>query len=93
MFNNISAYGTSKNKTLHCFMAKITSHFKPYVPTLSKLPELTLRAVFLGIALGLIFGIGNAYLGLKVGTTVSASIPAAVLSMAFLRIFSKNVSI
>jgi len=74
-------------------MAKITSHFKPYVPTLSKLPELTLRAVFLGIALGLIFGIGNAYLGLKVGTTVSASIPAAVLSMAFLRIFSKNVSI
>jgi uncharacterized oligopeptide transporter (OPT) family protein len=74
-------------------MAKITSKFKPFIPTHSKLPELTWRAIFLGVILGLIFGIGNTYLGLKVGTTVSASIPAAVLSMASLRLFSKNVSI
>ena len=49
--------------------------------------ELTLRASLLGIFLGLIFNIGNTYLGLKVGMTVSASIPAAVLSMAILRLF------
>jgi putative OPT family oligopeptide transporter len=58
-----------------------------------KTREFTLRAIILGIVLGLIFGIGNAYLGLKVGTTVSASIPAAVLSMAILRTCFKRVSI
>jgi putative OPT family oligopeptide transporter len=58
-----------------------------------KTREFTFRAITLGIALGLVFGIGNAYLGLKVGTTVSASIPAAVLSMAILRTFFKKVSI
>ena len=55
--------------------------------------EFTLRALILGIILGLLFGVGNTFLGLKVGTTVSASIPAAVLSMAILRAFFKNVSI
>jgi putative OPT family oligopeptide transporter len=68
-------------------------NFKPFVNSSSKLPEFTFRAILLGGLLGLIFGVGNAYLGLKVGTTVSASIPAAVMSMAILRIFSKNVSI
>ncbi len=55
--------------------------------------EFTLRAIILGCLLGLIFGIGNAYLGLKVGTTVSASIPAAVLSMAILKTFFKRTTI
>jgi putative OPT family oligopeptide transporter len=67
--------------------------FKPYVPAKSKMPEFTIRAVILGILLGLVFGVGNAYLGLKVGTTVSASIPAAVLSMAILRTFFNKASI
>lgn len=58
-----------------------------------KTREFTFRAILLGVILGLVFGIGNAYLGLKVGTTVSASIPAAVLSMAILRTFFKKVSI
>lgn len=67
---------------------------KPYVASKDvKTPEFTVRAVILGMILGLIFGIGNAYLGLKVGTTVSASIPAAVLSMAILRTFFRGVSI
>lgn len=61
--------------------------FKPFVPAQSKMVEFSLRAILLGILLGLIFGVGNVYLGLKVGTTVSASIPAAVLSMAILRTF------
>lgn len=55
--------------------------------------EFTLRAVVLGLLLGIVFGVGNAYLGLKIGTTVSASIPAAVMSMALLRFFGKNVTI
>jgi putative OPT family oligopeptide transporter len=58
-----------------------------------KTREFTFRAIVLGVVLGLVFGIGNAYLGLKVGTTVSASIPAAVISMAILRTFFKKVSI
>ena len=49
------------------------------------MPEFTLRAVVLGIVLSLAFGMVNAYLGLKIGLTVSASIPSAVLSMAVLR--------
>jgi putative OPT family oligopeptide transporter len=67
--------------------------FKPHVAADSKMKEFTLRAVILGILLGLVFGIGNAYLGLKVGMTVSASIPAAVLSMAILRTFFSKPSI
>ena len=63
---------------------------RPYISSKDvKMREFTLRAVVLGVILGLVFGVGNAYLGLKVGTTVSASIPAAVLSMAILRTFFK----
>ncbi len=70
------------------------STHKPYISAKdTKTREFTLRAVILGILLGLMFGVGNAYLGLKVGTTVSASIPAGVLSMAILRSFFKKVSI
>ncbi len=71
----------------------MASAFKPYVSDKTKLKEFSCKAILLGVFLGLLFGIGNAYLGLKVGTTVSASIPAAVLSMAILRIFFKKVSI
>ncbi len=67
--------------------------FKPYVSANESPPEFTFKAIFLGIILGLIFCVGNAYLGLKIGTTISASIPAAVFSMAILRLFFRNVSI
>ncbi|MGC1878244.1 MAG: oligopeptide transporter, OPT family [Rhabdochlamydiaceae bacterium] len=71
----------------------MSDHHPVIAATDVKTREFTFRAVVLGIILGLIFGVGNAYLGLKVGTTVSASIPAAVLSMAILRTFFKRVSI
>lgn len=71
----------------------MASQFTPYVKSDTNTKEFTFRAIFLGILLGLIFGVGNAYLGLKVGTTVSASIPAAVMSMAILRTFFHKVSI
>lgn len=66
---------------------------KPYISARQKVPEFTLKAILFGVALGLVFGIGNAYLGLKMGTTVSASIPAAVLSMALLKRLFRRTSI
>lgn len=59
--------------------------FVPYVPSSRSLPELTVVAIVFGIILAIVFGAANAYLGLKVGLTVSASIPAAVISMGVLR--------
>jgi len=67
--------------------------FKPHIAPKTKMREFTLRAIVLGCILSTIFGVGNAYLGLKIGTTVSASIPAAVLSMAILRTFFKRPTI
>lgn len=59
----------------------------PYVPASRSLPEITIRSVVLGVLLSVALGAANAYLGLFAGITVSASIPAAVISMAILRFF------
>lgn len=59
--------------------------FKPYIPADRKETELTFSSVILGILLAVVFGAANAYLGLRVGMTVSASIPAAVISMGVYR--------
>jgi putative OPT family oligopeptide transporter len=59
--------------------------FKPYVADEESLPELTLRALVLGSVLGLVFGASSVYLGLRVGLTVSASIPIAVISITVFR--------
>lgn len=67
--------------------------FKPYVPASKKLPEFTWVSLIVGALLAIVFGAANAYLGLIVGMTVSASIPAAVISMAILRIILKRTSI
>jgi len=67
--------------------------FKPFVKASEKQTEFSVRALILGILLSLLFAVGNAYLGLKVGMTISASIPAAVLSMAILRTFFRKVGI
>jgi putative OPT family oligopeptide transporter len=63
--------------------------FTPYVPDQTLLRELTPRAVVLGTLLGVIFGASSLYLVLKVGLTVSASIPVAVISIALFRLGSK----
>ena len=55
--------------------------FKSYVPANENPPEFTVTSVVMGILLAVVFGAANAYLGLRVGMTVSASIPAAVISM------------
>jgi len=61
-----------------------------YIPAGTSLPELTLRAVVLGAFLGVIFGASSLYLVLKVGLTVSASIPVAVISLTLFRLWSKT---
>src|SRR5258708_21702724 len=63
--------------------------FTPYVPDEARLPELSVRAVVLGSVLGLIFGASSVYLALRVGLTVSASVPIAVISITVFRAFSK----
>ncbi len=62
----------------------------PFIPASQSLPEITLKAVVLGFVLSAVLAGANAYLGLKVGMTVSASIPAAVISMALLRLFREH---
>ncbi len=66
---------------------------KPYVPATTVLPELTVKAVGLGLVLAAMMGAANAYLALKAGQTVSATFPAAILAMAAFRLpfFRGNV--
>ena len=67
--------------------------FKPYIPASKVTPELTVTSIVMGILLAVIFGAANAYLGLRVGMTVSASIPAAVIAMGVIRVIMRKNSI
>lgn len=69
------------------------NEFKPYIPAEKVTPELTITSIIMGILLAVVFGAANAYLGLRVGMTVSASIPAAVISMGVIRVLMKKNSI
>ena len=67
--------------------------FKPFVPAEKVVPEITVTSIVVGIMLAVVFGAANAYLGLRVGMTVSASIPAAVLSMTIIRLIMRRDSV
>ncbi len=67
--------------------------FKPYVPAEKVTAELTVTSIIMGVLLAVVFGAANAYLGLRVGMTVSASIPAAVIAMGVIRIVMRRNSI
>ncbi len=67
--------------------------FKPYIPAEKITPEITVTSVIMGIFLAVVFGAANAYLGLRVGMTVSASIPAAVIAMGVIRVIMRKNSI
>ena len=71
----------------------IYENFKPYVPANKITPEFTVTSIIMGIVLAVVFGAANAYLGLRVGMTVSASIPAAVISMAVIRVIMRKDSV
>lgn len=67
--------------------------FQPFIPADKVMPEFTVTSIVLGILLAIAFGGANAYLGLRVGMTVSASIPAAVISMGVIRMILRKDSI
>ena len=66
------------------------SEYRPYVPASQSLAEFTLKAVVIGVLMAVVFGAANAYLGLRVGLTVSASIPAAVMAVAIFRVLRRG---
>lgn len=65
--------------------------FKPYVPADSKMQEFTIRALIIGLIMCVVLGAANAYLGLRAGMTIAATYPAAVIGMAFLRLFKGSI--
>ena len=69
------------------------NEFKPYIPAEKITPEITVTSMIMGVLLAVVFGAANAYLGLRVGMTVSASIPAAVIAMGVIRILMRRNSI
>ena len=69
--------------------ALIQPAFRPYIPAASHLRELSVRSIVVGTLLGMIFGMSSLYLTLKVGLTVSASIPVAVISITLFRLWAK----
>ena len=72
---------------------KEEKEFKPYISAKKELPEISVSSVVVGIVLAVVFGAANAYLGLRVGMTVSASIPAAVLGMGVYRVIARKDTI
>ncbi len=67
--------------------------FKPYISADRIVPEFTVKSVLIGVILAIVFGAANAYLGLRVGMTISASIPAAVIGMGVMKVFFRKNSI
>lgn len=67
-------------------MTKTDDNLVPYVPNEKRLAEFTVQAAILGFVLSIVFNAANAYLGLKIGLTISASIPSAIISMTALRV-------
>ena len=65
--------------------------FKPFVPAETEMAELTVKALLLGALMAIVLGAANAYLGMKVGLTVAATFPAAVVAMAALRPFRGTI--
>ncbi|MBV9766694.1 MAG: oligopeptide transporter, OPT family [Acidobacteriaceae bacterium] len=72
-------------------MSTQTQPFKPFVPEHLQMRELTVRAVLLGLCMTVILGAANAYLGLRAGITIAATYPAAVISMAVLRLWKGSL--
>lgn len=70
---------------------KEENRFKPFVPAQTEIPELTFKALILGVIMAVFLGAANAYLGMKVGLTVAATFPAAVVAMAALKIMNGSI--
>ena len=64
----------------------MSKEFRPFVPAESTEPEMSVKAVAAGVALSAVFGAANAYLAMKAGQTIAATIPAAVIAIALFRL-------
>ena len=82
---NEASVGVAADKPENPYLAA----FRPYIPAGVNLRELTVMPLIVGTLLGMVFGASSLYLVLKVGLTVSASIPVAVISITLFRVFSK----
>lgn len=82
-----------KTKERQGLVMKDQKEFQPYIPASKVTPEITVTSIVMGIILAVVFGAANAYLGLRVGMTVSASIPAAVIAMGVIRVIMRKNSI
>src|SRR3989338_6947540 len=71
-------------------MTTTSDSSEPLIPAKTRLPEITLKVIVLSILLAVIMSAANAYLALKIGTTISASIPASVLAIGILRFFKNS---
>src|SRR3989338_2305902 len=71
-------------------MSNNTQNPEPLIPASQSLPEITIKVIVLSILLALIMSAANAYLALKIGQTISASIPASVLAIGILRFFKNS---
>src|SRR5690242_14533783 len=65
--------------------------FQPFVPPTMQMSEFTLRAVIICVILTVVLGAANLYLGLRAGMTIAATYPAAVISMAVLRLLKGSI--
>lgn len=81
--------GRQRLRVLPPMSQKSPLKFEPFIPASAQLPEFTLRSIITGAVLGIVFGASSLYLVLKVGLTVSASIPVAVISLTLWRGLSK----
>ena len=88
-----NAIQRGRSDVINDWRKEMNEEFKPYVPAEKVTPEFTVTSVIMGVLLAIVFGAANAYLGLRVGMTVSASIPAAVISMGVIRVIMRKDSI
>jgi putative OPT family oligopeptide transporter len=72
------------------FMSKPLADNEPLIPASTQLPELTFKVIILSVLLAAFLAAANAYLALKIGSTISASIPASVLAISILRLFKNS---
>ena len=86
---NACAIRNKKSGALSAMPDQSVPQVKSYIPANAVLPEMTMRALIMGVLLGMLFGASSLYLVLKVGLTVSASIPVAVIAVTLFRIFHK----
>ena len=83
-----------KNPNASGFGTKVSgADYEPYIAADSNVKEFTVRAVIIGALLAIVFGAANAYLAMQVGMTICASIPAAVMGLAILKIFTKDSTV